>query len=467
MNLKPINTVAKLYASAKKSDYFSLGMEKLDRNAFNPDKAYDKVGKLGVKRVRLQSGWAKTEKQKGVYDFSWLDEQVNQLLVRGIEPWLCLCYGNPLYDDDAKKSYGAVGCPPIYTKEAYDAWLTYCRVLAKRYDGKINYYEIWNEPDNKQCWKRGVNGKEYADFAIQTAKALKSIQRTAKIITGSISCYDWLFFLRDAFEAGLAEVTDAISYHFYTYDEQEIVRSNKALRALCDTYKKGIEILQGETGSQSASGGNGAMFWVTCDEDMQAKHLARRLVTDLLCGVKFTSVFTCVDMNENLDAKEGEVIQQRGYFGVLSADFDKKTGLAIGEYKEKKSYFVLQNLSRLIGADCKVAELPACIYRPVEPLDADTYDCKDSTILYGGFEKKNAGKAFVYWNATDLQRVRDFTSSVSFNIAGVAGRILLVDTVNGNVYELPESQIERRGDNCKLLHIPLKDYPLMLIFGDY
>ena len=95
-----------------------LGMEKLDRDAFDPEKVYDKVACLGVKWIRLQSGWQKTEKQEGVYDFSWLDIQVDNLLKRGLTPWLCLCYGNLLYDDLAKEYQGAVGCPPIRSERA-------------------------------------------------------------------------------------------------------------------------------------------------------------------------------------------------------------------------------------------------------------------------------------------------------------------------------------------------------------
>lgn len=42
-----------------------LGFEKLDRGAFDPEKAYDKVAALGVKWIRIQSGWARTETRKG------------------------------------------------------------------------------------------------------------------------------------------------------------------------------------------------------------------------------------------------------------------------------------------------------------------------------------------------------------------------------------------------------------------
>ncbi len=60
---------------------------------------------------------ARTEKEKGVYDFAWLDEIVDNLVKRVLRPWMCLCYGNPVYTEEAKEVFGAVGCPPIKTEE--------------------------------------------------------------------------------------------------------------------------------------------------------------------------------------------------------------------------------------------------------------------------------------------------------------------------------------------------------------
>ena len=37
-----------------------IGFEKLDRDVFDPEKAYDKVAAIGVKKIRIQSGWART-----------------------------------------------------------------------------------------------------------------------------------------------------------------------------------------------------------------------------------------------------------------------------------------------------------------------------------------------------------------------------------------------------------------------
>ena len=110
--LKRVGTIEPRCSANIKGSRLGIGMEKLDRDAFDPEKVYDKVAALGVKWVRIQSGWQKTERKEGVYDFAWLDSQVDNLLARGLEPWLCLCYGNEVYDELAKEYFGAVAVLP-------------------------------------------------------------------------------------------------------------------------------------------------------------------------------------------------------------------------------------------------------------------------------------------------------------------------------------------------------------------
>ena len=74
-----------------------LGMECLDRDLWDFEPVLEEIKKLGIHMARLQSGWQKTEKMQGVYDFAWLDNIVDKLIENGIEPLLCLCYGNKIY----------------------------------------------------------------------------------------------------------------------------------------------------------------------------------------------------------------------------------------------------------------------------------------------------------------------------------------------------------------------------------
>lgn len=81
MNMKKIGKL-KTYSSKEiKLSPISIGFECLDRELFNPEMCYDLIAKTGVKHARCQTGWARCEKQKGVYDFRWLDSIVDNLIL--------------------------------------------------------------------------------------------------------------------------------------------------------------------------------------------------------------------------------------------------------------------------------------------------------------------------------------------------------------------------------------------------
>lgn len=444
-----------------------LGMEKLDRDAFDPAMVYDKVASLGVKWIRLQSGWQKTEREEGVYDFAWLDSQVDALLLRGLKPWLCLCYGNTLYDDLAKQYFGSVGCPPIRDERAYGAWLNYVRATVGHFAGRIEYYEIWNEPEGDCTWRPLPNANEYAEFCVKTGKVIKDVDANAKVMIGS-HYKDSLSAYNQELAAGALTYADAVTYHSYHYDETISMQKALALKALVRHYgREDVEVVQGEMGSQSKSGGGGALKRIRTNPEMQTKYLLRHAVGEILSGVKFTSYFSCIDMAENLAAKAGAPITVCGYFGLLGANFDKNTGTLIGDYYEKPSYYAFQNLCTLFDERVTPEDIPV-IFTPRPSIRLNGVDCATRDVIRGGLSKANGGKAFAYWNATDLITCQGFEGSVTFELAGVSGPVRLVDPMDGSVYELGEDVMKDEGNGLYLFeNIPCKDYPLILTFENF
>ncbi|MCI8332821.1 MAG: hypothetical protein HFE78_08365 [Clostridiales bacterium] len=446
---------------------FGIGFEKLDRDVFNPENAYDKLAALGVKWVRIQSGWARSEKEKGVYDFSWIDRIVDNLLERGLVPWVNLVYGNGLYDEEAAKYFGAVGCPPVKNEEMKKAWADYITALAVHLKGRVCYYEVWNEPDGKWCWKHGPDGKEYGRFVIDTAIALKKGDPNAKIIGGALAIARPLDFTYDAFSVGMGQYIDALSYHEYTIDETIVLRRVKALRGLCDQFNPQIEIIQGESGAPSRSDGMGALNIGAWTPHKQAKLLLRHLMADLIAGVKFTSYFSCVDMIEALHGTVGNLASylDYGYFGVLGAEFDAE-GHSVGSYAPKASYYALQALAAAFAGDFRKTDLPILRYQE-DSARLFGMDCDDASIIEAGFARENGSAAYVYWNSTPLLTT-DFESTVSFCTAALKGQVRLIDLMDGAVYELPEGILENRADGKLTIHnLPIKDYPMALTFGDF
>ena len=461
--LKKIGAIKPKKSSEISFSKIGLGFEKLDRDVFDPNKAYDKVAACGVKWARIQSGWERTEKERGVYDFAWLDDIVDNFVKRGIEPWMCLCYGNPLYTEAAKTVFGSVGCPPIFSEEEKLAWKNYVRAVVKRYFGRVRYFEIWNEPD--WCWTPKENPTELGIFTIDTAKVIRETAPDAKIIGGVIT---WrpLAFINTAFKTGMAEYLDFLSFHEYTHDERQVFERVETLKALAKSYNPKIELIQGESGSQSRSGGHGALCEGAWSETIQAKQLARHTIADLITDVHFTSYFSCMDMVEALDGVVGQVetYLDYGYFGVIGADFDEN-GKSTGDYTPKKSYYVLQNICSLFAEKMELATLPIFVH---SNKSARLYDIQPARyeITSGAF-RREGGDAFVYWYPSNIMTT-DFRSSITLEFYSKYDNIKLVDIMDGSVYEIPENMIENKGEGVRIIkELPIKDTPLLLAFGEF
>ena len=463
--LKYVGKIKAKKSNEIKYSKISLGFEKLDRAVFDPEKAYDKVADCGVKKARIQSGWARTEKEKGIYNFEWIDSIVNNFIKRGIEPWICLCYGNPLYNETAKKVFGAVGCPPIFSEEEKQAWINYVKTTVQRYTDKVTYFEIWNEPDGEWCWKHGVNATELGEFTLSTAKAIKEINPNAKTI-GGVVCTGNLNYLNTALKTGMGEYLDFISFHEYTHDERNVYEKVDAYRALAKQYYEKLELIQGESGTQSKSGGHGALCHGAWTEEIQAKQLARHTMADLFADVHFTSYFSCMDMIEALNGNVDDVASylDYGYFGILGADFDAE-GKSTGEYYKKPSYYVLQNICSIFCDDITLCTQPIFIHSNFSERKYE-YQPHRYDITSGSF-KRNGGKAFVYWYPSNIMTT-SYLSSVTLEFYSEYKELKLIDIMDGSIYEIPENMIEIKGNGVYLIkELPIKDTPLILTFGQF
>ncbi len=463
--LKKIGKIEPKTAAEVASSRLGIGFEKLDRDAFDPEKAYDKLSRIGVKWVRIQSGWQKTEREKGVYDFAWLDKIVDNIIARGMQPWMCVCYGNALYGGMATEVFGAVGCPPIHTEEQRVAWHNYCVALGKHFRGRVTRMEIWNEADATPTWKHGANATEYGEFVIATSKALRVGNPDLYIVAGAMAKIR-MRYLCEAFETGMAKHINAVSFHAYLFDDRRLSGDIKALRAAIDRYDPKIEIIQGESGAQSSPFGHGAMYEGAWSPRKQCKQQLRHLVTDLGMGVRLTSYFSCMDMMEALNGRVGDQASYKdfGYFGVLGAEFDEN-GIATGAYPEKPSYYTLQNLASLFAGDIRVTDLPITVEVENAPHCGNIPSVSYGEIEDYGFHLDNGAYLYAYWIPSSLMTA-ETESAVSFSVGGM-GVPHLIDPMDGSIYEIPAPMMEADAFGGVELHLlPIRDYPLFLLFGD-
>ena len=468
IRLHKIGTIVPKASKDIKKSRIGLGFEKLDRDVFDPEKAYPYVAQTGVKWARLQSGWQRTEKEKGVYDFAWLDSVVDNLIAIGVEPWLCLCYGNQLYTEMAKEHFGAVGCVPIHTQEERDAWRNYVQATVSHFKGRIRCYEVWNEPDAMHGWKHGPSGTELGEFTIATAKACKEADPDCKVI-GFCTCRTNRFhFIEELCETGVCDYLDSISYHCYSIHDQDFEDTYKYYEGICKQYNPAMTVVQGESGTQSRHDGCGALHGANWTPLKQAKFLLRHLMIDLACGAELTSYFSCMDMIEALNGKVGDVNSylDYGYFGVLGADFDEN-GRSTGEYSPKLSFGALQNLCSLFSEDFEQKPFP-CEFVKKESAFVRGFDIDPSDLRYSGWKKPNGARALCYWNSKSNIVTQTYEGTVSIRLMnGDAKDLRIVDLLTGNIYEIPESMKMSDKQFTLLINIPVTDYPMLLTMGDF
>lgn len=291
-----------------------VGFECLDRSMWDANQAWPVLDALGVKWARVQTGWARTEKQAGVYDFAWLDEIVDKLIARGVQPWLSISYGNPVYTKTMNTSVPGVspnyeGCnefgvgfPPIHTPEERQGWQNYVRELVRHFRNRIIHYEVWNEPDLLSFWKCQPGAADYVELVRLTAEPLRAEQPGAKLIGGAIAwgMTVWsLKFMEDCFRAGLHELIDIITYHGYkSVPERHSAQEIAAFKHLVGKHKPSLAYWQGEAGVQSkvpSVGNAGALSTMKLSEDIQARMLLRRTLLELHNGCAMSSYFHMAD----------------------------------------------------------------------------------------------------------------------------------------------------------------------------
>lgn len=451
-----------------KKSRIGLGFEKLDRDVFDPEKAYPFVAQTGVKWARLQSGWQRTEKEKGVYDFTWLDSVVDNLIAIGVEPWLCLCYGNALYTEMAREHFGAVGCVPIHSEEEKRAWRNYVFATVSHFKGRIHRYEVWNEPDGLWCWKHGPSGKELGEFTVDTAKACKAADPECKVI-GFCTCRaDRFHFVDELCETGVCDYIDSISYHSYKIHDRAFEESYSYYDGIRKKFNPNLTIIQGESGTQSRHDGCGALRGANWTPLKQAKFLLRHLMVDLACGAEFTSYFSCMDMIEALNGKVGDLSSylDYGYFGVLAADFDEN-GRSAGTYSPKLSFKALQNLCSVFCDDYTQKPFPCEILKQESRFVLD-FDTALEDLRTSGWVKPNGARALCYWNTNSNVLTQTYEGTTTIRLRNNDARELhIVDLLRGDVYEIPESMKTVDKEFTVLNNIPVTDYPLLLTMGDF
>ncbi len=412
---------------------WSVGAEMMDRDFTYYKHWKDYLGKLGVKKARIQSGWAKTEKEKGVYDWRWLDEIIYDMVAQGVEPWVCLSYGNPIYKGGGGITLGG-GIPS--TEEAMEGWRNFVRAILKRYGNVVDEWEVWNEPNYH------IDAGDYARYFVATAEIIRQMRPGATIIAFGIGSgvdykyVDKVLTILKPMEK--IHLIDQITHHRHIKipeDRENEVELEKVVRKFSDK----IVIRQGEAGCPSGISDYFAMKGYPWSEVTQAKHILRRLLTDLAYN-KESSCFTI------MDAKYPQAWNLKGLLKANQEDYTV-------EYP-KPAYYALQHLTSVF--DDQLVGIPGY------PCQVETDDSVDIALYgYKGTTSKNQLVTLWKKGKTPSNETTISVCNLTFN-KGKFIQPVLVDLVSGKVWLIPQKNWRKKGKKYIFKGIPVPDYPMLI-----
>ncbi len=422
--LKQIGWLDSRHSKDIPSSSWSIGCETLDRDYAKFSVYKDYVGELGAKHARLQSGWAKTEKEKGTYDFAWLDYHVKGLTEQSVRPWICLCYGNPVYGSTINLGSGLA--PLVHSEEAMAAWLKYVEATVTRYKASVNEWEIWNEPFGQ--------GKDYAVLVLKTAALIKKIQPDAVTLVTAITDKDRLDVLEALKGANSLDLVDFWAYHPYTGNPDTsyawVEKSQKVLAAYSPKYR----LYQGEVGCPAILEWTHALADYPWTEYSQAKWNLRRMTGDRVRNIP-CNVFTMIDL---------KYTNMQQSFGMI------RSNLLLQFIYKRPTFYAVQHMMSFFDDAVKAVGLLECEMAAKRKLTVAGFEKAGTPVALVWYGDKVPGDELV-WEPVDL------------TVKGVAFKDpVYVEMVTGKVFELAPSSWKSEGGDTRLTRLPVWDSPMML-----
>jgi hypothetical protein len=425
---------------------WSIGGETLDRDYADYSKYKSYLGPLGAKSIRLQMGWAKCEKQPGVYDWAWLDAIVDDARTQGVQPWLELSYGNPIYPEGGGTGLGG-GFPR--SSQALVAWDNWVTSAIRHFHDRVFEWEVWNEPDGAKANPPG----DYADIFIRTAKIIRREQPKGRIDALALASRAeyGAAFLDIMDKRGQLALIDAITFHGYPRNPDDTLLADQ-LRASIALHGAAISVRQGETGAPARDQENFALRNISFTENSQTKWDLRRMLAHHAKDVP-VNLFTLSDLHytqaNNQSGRATESGLRMNYKGLLATNPDQSIALV------RQVYSAVQSVCSIFDDSLsRIANYPFA-----------TTALRGVTLT--GYQRTAAGGQVVaYWFNDAPPAEANGVDLIDVTLPkGKFTKPVLVDLRTGTVYALPRDRWSQDDHGAIFRALPAYDAPLLIAEG--
>ncbi len=320
---------------------------------------------LGIGLARTDFSWDLVEPERGVWDWSGPDRVMDAAESVNVQVLPILNYGNPWASSLGDDRH----LPP----DDLGDFGTYAAALAERYGGRLQRYEIWNEPNTGGTfWEPTDDPALYADLMVVAADALHEADPDGLVSSAGLFGPKLLVNMpAPEFTAEMmAERPDALNhvdafgFHPYRYPftspETEDAVQESSVTSIC-----GFETQLADAGHDLPLW-NTEMGWHTAPDALVAgitpeQHAAftiRSMVLNYAQGVQMYTIYTFRDSGDDLGDQEQN-------FGLYTWDADPLSG---DDAEMKPAAAALKAFLQLAGDATEVSDRSVAL-----GLDGNTY----------------------------------------------------------------------------------------------
>ena len=443
------------------------------------------VAEAGFKWIRDEAYWGGVESVKGKFKVhakytAW----INAVHARGINIIIPLGYGNKHY--------------PYKDFEAFKkGYANYCAFMAKTFKGKVQIWELWNEPWNFNTFRGSYGGEwnakpvkgqkvspwmdKFVDAMMAAAKAIREVDPDAIITTNSDipASYYFLDLLK---ERKGTHLFDGLSVHPYSFKTPPEIRP---YGGKLNTHRDGVVVADDAHSSASevsflkkkmkSVGMKKDNIYMTefgyttfsrTKDDIyegftysaQAKYLSRQMILQLAREVPLAIQYDFQD-----DTAKPEKVSQFGL--VRHPKYN---------YAPKPSFFAMQRICSLFSSPVKLykAKLPMAVI-PDRYHNSKSWKSYEPLVVWDGAEMQPLGHVSKYlfkngdneliivlWNAIRATDERNplLTKNVIIGSSEYTNP-LAIDILTGETYDIKS---EVKGKKTFLKDVTIPDYPIVI-----
>jgi len=325
----------------------------------------------------------------------------------------------------------------VYYKSEEDiaTYTNWVRFMVRRFKGRIDYYEILNEPNLDFNAPSGMPVDTYVNLVEHIVPVIREEDPDAKIVVGAVpdtrfnDARKWIW---DLLDSGVMPLVDGLSWHgMYGAAPATDRRGERQLRhPQVRNYWENYPAYVEEIKSSAASNGFEGEYMT---EEMLWRTPAMPHETE---PDRFTDVSAAKYYARSI---------------IIHLGLDVAPGLALPPDDDMpRSYSVVRTLCTIM-AGAQAADVPVMI------------ENEAGNIAYYGFALSNGDKLLAIWN--DGAAVDDDTSmSSTLTMNGISTqKVIVMDVLNGLEQEL---MTEAENGNLTIRNLLIKDYPIIIKFTD-